>query len=63
MKWITEYDRDNVCDIAWWIKGYIAGAKENYENCPFTEDHLRTLSNIASGMRESLNNSNSDGNT
>lgn len=52
--WITEHNRHNVCDIVWWLKGYMAAAKDSFDNCPFTEDHQKTLSAIAEGMRDTL---------
>jgi len=39
----TQIDSDNLSDIIWWIKGYIAGAKDNYEDCPFGDDHVESL--------------------
>ena len=29
---IEQRDLDNLADIIWWIKGYIAGANEAYED-------------------------------
>jgi hypothetical protein len=40
---ITQRDSDNLADIIWWIKGYIVGAKENCESCPFCNDHIESL--------------------
>ncbi len=40
---ITQTDLDNLADIIWWIKGYMAGAGEAYEDCPFTSDHSESL--------------------
>ena len=42
----TQTDTDNLADIIWWIKGYITGAKENYEKCPFCNDHSESLRKI-----------------
>jgi len=39
----TQTDLDNLADVIWWIKGYIAGAGENFEQCPFTEEHAESL--------------------
>ena len=39
----TQTDLDNLADIIWWIKGYTAGAGENFEKCPFTEEHAESL--------------------
>lgn len=36
---ITKLDHDNLSDIAWWIKGYLAGDTE----CPFCEDHVHSI--------------------
>jgi ribosome modulation factor len=54
-EYITEHNRDNLCDIAWWLKGYKAGADNSFNNCPFNEDHLRTLREVIEGMRDELN--------
>jgi len=40
---ITQNDLDNLADIIWWVKGYIAGAGENFEKCPFTDEHSESL--------------------
>ena len=39
----TQADSDNLADIIWWIKGYIAGARENLEECPFAHRHIEGL--------------------
>ena len=39
----TQIDQDNLADIIWWIKGYIAGAKENFQECPFSMAHHESL--------------------
>ena len=36
-------DSDNLADIIWWIKGFVAGAEGNWENCPFTSEHEESL--------------------
>ena len=43
---ILQEDLDNLADILWWIKGYIAGAKDNYESCPFGDDHFESLRKV-----------------
>jgi len=40
---IKQTDLDNLADIIWWIKGYIAGARDNLEECPFNMDHHESL--------------------
>ena len=39
----SQRDSDNLADIIWWIKGYHAGARENYEECPFKPGHIESL--------------------
>ena len=39
---IIQTDLDNLADIIWWIKGYIAGAGD-LEECPFGMDHHESL--------------------
>jgi hypothetical protein len=36
-------DSDNLADIIWWIKGYIAGADATYSPCPFGSAHVESL--------------------
>jgi len=43
---IKQADIDNIADIIWWIKGYHAGAKENFQSCPFGEDHIESLRKV-----------------
>jgi len=43
---IKEDDRDNLCDMLWWLKGYKKGADDNFENCPFHQDHLDSLDKV-----------------
>jgi len=40
---ITQTDLDNLADIIWWIKGYTAGAGDNFESCPFQPLHIESL--------------------
>ena len=40
---ITPTDLDNLADIIWWIKGYAAGAGDNFESCPFQPLHVESL--------------------
>ncbi len=51
---LTESDRDCFCDLVWWLKGYKAGAKDNMEECPFDEDHLKALDKLIRNMRSVL---------
>ncbi len=39
----TRTDWDNLADLIWWIKGYIAGARDNLYDCPFGPDHVESL--------------------
>lgn len=52
---LTETDRDNICDILWWMKGYKKGAGDSFETCEFHQHHLDTLELMARTMREILN--------
>jgi hypothetical protein len=47
-----EHHIGNLADMAWWIKGYIAGAKESFNDCPFSTDHLNTLQKVIHEYRE-----------
>jgi hypothetical protein len=49
---VLQHDIGNLADIAWWIKGYIAGARENLNDCPFSTDHLHTLQRVIHEYRE-----------
>ena len=40
---VTQHDIDNLADIIWWVKGYMAGARDNRENCPFEHSHEESL--------------------
>ena len=51
---ITQTDLDNLADIIWWIKGYLAGARENFESCPFKEDHIESLRKSRITLMEDL---------
>lgn len=55
MIYITEENRANLCDILWWLKGYKKGSNDNLEECPFNEDHIKTLDDVVRGMRTDLN--------
>lgn len=49
----TDQDRLNLCDIVWWMKGYRAGAKDQFEQCPFEHCHIESLEKVIKGiMRE-----------
>lgn len=51
---ITETDRDNLCDILWWLKGYKKGSNENLETSDFVQDHLDSLDKVVRYLREVL---------
>ena len=40
---ITQTDLDKLAEILWWIKGYIAGARDNLEESPFVHSHVESL--------------------
>ncbi len=52
---LTESDRDKLCDILWWLRGYKKGANDNFEECPFDQSHLDSLNNVVNELREILN--------
>ena len=49
-------DDSNLADILWWIKGFIDGSKENYNSCPFNDDHIESLRKAKLLIRETLKN-------
>ena len=52
-KW-TRIDADNLTDILWWLKGFIAGAKEAMEYCPFSTHHTDALSRAKRILNERI---------
>jgi len=52
---LTETDRDNLCDIIWWFRGYKKGADNSFNDCPFHQDHLDTLEKTTTVLREIFN--------
>jgi hypothetical protein len=52
---ITEDDRDCLVDMLWWLKGYKKGSNDNFNECPFHQDHLNALDKVVREMREILN--------
>ncbi len=52
---LTETDRDNLCDIVWWLRGYKKGADNSFNDCPFHQDHLDTLDKTVRALREVFN--------
>jgi len=57
---LTETDRDNLCDIVWWMKGYKRGNDNSLNGSDFCEDHLQTLDKVIRLLRELLNKQNHD---
>jgi hypothetical protein len=53
---LTETDRDNLCDILWWMKGYKKGAAVSLETSDFVQDHMDTLTKVVKVLRGVLNN-------
>jgi len=51
---VAQIDLDNLADIIWWIKGYIAGARDNYESCPFGEEHIESLRKARVNLQDEL---------
>lgn len=52
IKNLTRENLDKLCDILWWFKGYVAGAKDSFENCPFDENHITALSKAIKNEKE-----------
>lgn len=42
---ITQSDLDNLADIVWWTRGYLAGCDSDSNSCPFGPQHIRSLNN------------------
>ena len=40
---IVQTQVDCIADVIWWVKGYIAGARDNLEECPFVHTHIKAL--------------------
>jgi len=51
----TEHTMQDLADIIWWIKGYIAGAGDNLEPCPFGDNHIEALRRARVDLRKLLN--------
>jgi hypothetical protein len=52
---LTERDRDNLCDIVWWLKGYKKGNDNSFNGCDFNEHHLDSLDKTVRELRTVLN--------
>lgn len=52
---MTQEDLDRLADIIWWIKGYIAGARDNAEDCPFSSAHAESLRRAKVNLQEEIN--------
>jgi hypothetical protein len=52
---IEQFDLDNLADVAWWIKGYLAAFGDAASTCPFEETHLNSLEKIKNNLQEELN--------
>lgn len=51
---ITWTDLDNLADIIWWIKGYMAGARDNCEYCPFGQEHVESLRKVRVNLQDEI---------
>jgi hypothetical protein len=51
MEEFTQIDQDFLADIIWWIKGYQAGAKDNFEECPFDMNHAAALAKARTNLQ------------
>jgi hypothetical protein len=49
-----QLDHDNLADIAWWLKGYKAGADNTFNGCPFNDAHSESLSRILRHLKEHI---------
>jgi len=52
---VTRAEIDRLTAIIWWIKGYIAGAGDNPEPCPFGDNHIEALRRARVDLRKLLN--------
>lgn len=48
----TEQDISNLADIAWFLHGYIAMAKAVDGECPFTPEHIESISHVRLDYRD-----------
>jgi hypothetical protein len=55
METITQTDLDNLADIIWWIKGYLAGCEKNYDISPFGTGHIESLRKMRANELDKLN--------
>lgn len=55
MEAITQYDLDAIADMIWWIKGYQAALRDNYDPCPFGSEHLNALEKVKRNEQQKLN--------
>ena len=47
----TRADSDNLADIIWWIKGYLAA---NASPCPFSNGHIESLRKARAILEEAI---------
>ena len=43
---------DKLCDVLWWLKGFRAGANNDWKNCPFDETYLLALNKAIPNEKE-----------
>ena len=56
LKDLDQFDLDNLADVIWWLKGYYAGANNTFNDCPFVEDHLKSLKKIIINIKQTKGN-------
>lgn len=48
---VSQTDLDNLADIIWWIKGYLAGCREGNSMDGMQERHIESLRKVRSHFR------------
>ena len=52
MSEFTKTDDDNLADIIWWIKGYMASKSIDSEVCDFGAHHIESLKRARNTLQE-----------
>ena len=43
---LKQEEIDKIADVIWWLKGYFAGARDSYNECPFDMGHVDALGRV-----------------
>ena len=49
---ITQIDIGNICDVQWFLEGYIVGMRHAGGDCPFGKEHLEAMNKAVGLMKE-----------